>query len=422
MGLPNNGRIIIIDDKIEQALPLINFLSKSNHSYKYFDGTVENLPNVDCGFDDIRLIFLDINLQDDKRPERNHFAQLKSVLNRIIYKVSQPYLLVAWTRHPEELEQLDEYVFDSTLGMNLKKPIAIISANKLDHIDIHGVSTGGDSDSISDVLLDQLKKYPELLSLLLWESEIHKATNEMIFNFFPSFNDYNEWSKKTRNMLKLFSWASIGERHHESSSNHVKLNSAFEVINQVFMDTFENNFYSIEKDLDFPEDLASYTLSTDLNTKLLLDFNPKENRYPGTVSLSDDKKVDLKVFTNSTKEAQIRKIEVALESAKNIKICLDPLCDYVNKKVVYSKHVLGLLLEASHVKLIDSKSEAVYISPVFSYENTDYILVLDFRFLFTTETTETTETDVLFRIRAQVFSEIQSKLARHVSRQAILYL
>lgn len=78
MSLPETGRIIIVDDKINQALPLINYLSKYRFPFKYFNGELSNLPDQGQGFTDIRLIFLDLNLVDNSIPDRTHFSKIKA--------------------------------------------------------------------------------------------------------------------------------------------------------------------------------------------------------------------------------------------------------------------------------------------------------------------------------------------------------
>ena len=62
--LPINGRIVIIDNSIKQALPLMKEFGKLRLSYSYYDGTPENLPQEGSSVD-VRLVFLDINLIDD---------------------------------------------------------------------------------------------------------------------------------------------------------------------------------------------------------------------------------------------------------------------------------------------------------------------------------------------------------------------
>ena len=76
--------------------------------------------------------------------------------------------------------------------------------------------------------------------------------------------------RKTRSTLNTFAIASIG-RHYDSSDVSTKVNAAFEVINQLFMDKLETAFYSENHTLD----LSSSTKVDDkykmyINKNLLL--------------------------------------------------------------------------------------------------------------------------------------------------------
>lgn len=62
--LPINGRIVIVDNNINQALPLMREFGKLRLSYSYYDGSSEDLPEEGIE-EDVRLVFLDINLIDD---------------------------------------------------------------------------------------------------------------------------------------------------------------------------------------------------------------------------------------------------------------------------------------------------------------------------------------------------------------------
>ena len=62
MNIPLNGRIAIIDDQFNQALPLINILSQNQTPHTYFSGDVNFLPKEGENLNDIRVLFLDINL------------------------------------------------------------------------------------------------------------------------------------------------------------------------------------------------------------------------------------------------------------------------------------------------------------------------------------------------------------------------
>ena len=61
-NLPNNGSIVILDDKYMEAKPLIKLLSKNNKSFRYYDADPENLPLEGIEKEATRLVFLDYNL------------------------------------------------------------------------------------------------------------------------------------------------------------------------------------------------------------------------------------------------------------------------------------------------------------------------------------------------------------------------
>ncbi|MDG9861582.1 hypothetical protein N5J48_15655, partial [Acinetobacter ursingii] len=107
-----------------------------------------------------------------------------------------------------------------------------------------------------------------------------------------------------------------------------------------------------------------------------------------------------------------------------IETCIDPLCDYVQNKLVHSKFIQGVILEECFLEYIDKNSEAIYISPIFSYEDKNVFLVFDYRFLFTRNTIHTQDITgtLLFRLRSTLLADIQSKLSRHINRQGILYI
>ena len=501
MSLPETGRIIIVDDKINQALPLINYLSKYRFPFKYFNGELSNLPDQGQGFTDIRLIFLDLNLVDNSIPDRTHFSKIKAVLNRIIESVSHPYLLVIWSRHEEKISELQDYVFDEVGGMNLKKPCHIISANKLSYYELDGTEVvGSDFNELKTLIETELQQFPELKSILQWENAINKVAHQVSSEIFNLQGSYQDWALNTRNILSLFAQVSIGN-HFSTSDNSTKLNSSYEVINQLFMDKLETHFYALTKE---NIDLSNTTYSDELskkkiNTKLLTGTIVKQDVfYPGVVITSSDenlKKMILsKILTSnvtsiisewdlneipfcdlnqnmqteictdkcisenkhfdaleiSEKRAYKREIITELQkTVYSIKIgqlskskkkeseetyinnsiylietCIDPLCDYVQNKLVHSKFIQGVILEECFLEYIDKNSEAIYISPIFSYEDKNVFLVFDYRFLFTRNTIHTQDITgtLLFRLRSTLLADIQSKLSRHINRQGILYI
>ena len=103
-------------------------------------------------------------------------------------------------------------------------------------------------------------------------------------------------------------------------------------------------------------------------------------------------------------------------------VVVTPACDYAQKKTKYDRVVMGTIIDSSHRKYIDTRSEAIYVSPVFNDGSNERILVLNFRYFITQNLSNTNRERILYRVRNSILSEIQSKLARHISRQGIMSL
>src|SRR4030042_2067578 len=106
MSLPKNGRIVVIDDKHEQVLPLLKSLWQNGFATIYFNGEKKDLPSTPL--DDIRVIFLDMELEtggytggsDNKTKAATTARVLKSIINT---QQKVVYLIIMWAIH-EELE------------------------------------------------------------------------------------------------------------------------------------------------------------------------------------------------------------------------------------------------------------------------------------------------------------------------------
>jgi hypothetical protein len=472
--LPQNGRIVIVDDQIVQALPLMNYFSKNKVPFTYFDGSAENLPKQ--GFDDIRILFLDVNLSGDTIPEHYDFRKLQSRVNRLIHAISHPYLLVIWSRDPKLFDKFD--TFFEAEKLESKKPIATIFLDKINYFGLDGEVKSTNFEDLGSELQEKFDKFPELQCILHWESIVHQVTNEIASLFFPKFGEYTAWSEATKKMFTQFSKASLG-KYFSDADVQTRINSAFEVIHQVFMDELETRFYKADKKLALENPDQSLSSNFMINTRLLTQNHGYVNSdYPGSVialkntnppaffanviDLNQLKSVVSKHHEASRKEGEIKQFSELDEKAQNkecskykkqkinpylqqVQIRIDPLCDYVQKKIRHSKCVDGILIPEIAYNLIDKRSEAIYISPIFEYQGNNIALVIDFRTFQTkavvkvpTDSVNTTtdeqsqsvevleksldEDKVIFRLRSALLADIQSKFARHANRQGLLYL
>src|SRR4030042_3927052 len=122
MNIPENGRVVIIDDKVkEEGLPLIKALTRINVPTIYFTGKLEELPGEPLK--GIRVVFLDIVLGTDGQSAKTQVSTAVNVLKRIIDINNGPYLLIAWTKNKEHLENIKDALSD-------RPPICVLDLEK----------------------------------------------------------------------------------------------------------------------------------------------------------------------------------------------------------------------------------------------------------------------------------------------------
>lgn len=459
MNIPLNGRIAIIDDKIEQALPLINVLAKKKCPYCYFNGELKYLPNEGENLNDIRILFLDINLIDDKvHSDKELKSKLIPVLSRVISKDNYPYILIYWSRNEAEYSQLVKEIFETDLPD--RKPIDFLSQNKLSYFELDGSQTENfdkNVDELFDNIQKLLVKHTAYNYLVGWENQVHYSADKTLQEIFSACHTYEGWSDNASYLINKLGESFAGRGTFKNQQPAGKIRSSFQAFNNVFYDTLEysinNSPYNGATELGYDQTLANIDNIYTINKKLLVSDEKDIMEYSGSVTEDSNSKSDkafeellnnafnrTKVGDDITRSAssggkEKKEIEKLIkdscsvkrkeirDSWKKIYFVVTPLCDFVQSKAYNVRVVKGMIIKAEHVPLIDEKSEAIFISPKFRFNGGIFAIVLHFRYFFTSPGGSGIKgLTTLFRVRQQLLSEIQSKLARHVSRQGILFL
>lgn len=453
MNLPLNGRVAIIDDQIKQAEPLMKIFSQKQIPFTYFSGEVVYLPEEGNSNNDIRVLFLDINLIDNtERDDKDLKAILVPVLTRVISSNNYPYVIIYWSRH-ERHKSLIENIFENELSD--RKPIGYLSAIKSDFFNLDGSVTDDFDSKIIKLLAridDLIGQTPSYSYLLHWENQVHYSTDKVLQEIFSSYHQFKDWSNNANYILEKLGNAYLG-KHYNDSSAEDKIKASFISFNSVFKDTLDHNVYtsiipnsqtliydktkveskvnSINEKLNLSKDVKHITESGNV-----IMFEEADEKFFGALLikilskirlgnyLRQEKKEITEVELNSlaNKELKIIKDEIKASWVK-IAVVVTPICDYVQKSnKIYDRIVKGLLIPSKYKAFIDEKSEAVYVLPItIDYNDNEYILILDFRYFSTTDL-NAEKAAPIFRLRLELLAEIQSRLARHISRQGVLFL
>jgi hypothetical protein len=314
------------------------------------------------------------------------------------------------------------------------------------------------SDTEADNNIDLIAEIEKIINaqhaysyLLEWENVVHKAADKTLQEVFSSYHAF-DWANNANYILEKLGKAYLG-KHFNDNPTDEKIKASFISFNSVFKDTLEHSVYTtdIPNAVNLTYDTSKVVSKVNsINEKLNLSMDVKNIAESGNILIL--KNADEKFFAgllikllskiqlgNYLRQQQKEITEIELNSLANkelkkikdeiktnwIKIAMvvTPICDYVQKSNrIYDRIVKGLLIPAQYKTFIDEKSEAVYVLPItINHSDKEYILILDFRY-FSTTNLDAEEAPPIFRLRQELLAEIQSRLARHISRQGILFL
>lgn len=471
MILPKNGRVIIIDDESAQVMPLISALSKYSIATTYFDAKKETLPLKKSN--DVRVVFLDINLNGGSQPDWNTEKGL--LINNItsIIEPQTPFILFVWsvneTGHFEDLKTL--------FGNELKDYNPIVPLIKMDknamfnqEVNDEGIVKWALNHSIEETieLIKQkinegIKTLDSFEAILKWESVVSDSTTEItneIVSLALGKGDLNEELKKIYFKLAEAMW---GRQLNISDPKEIA-GKAVSIFNHLLNDRLEFNVmqnlvFDLIKDIKAPETFSEKDKAI-FNSKLLLNFHDKTGAFPGNVyehtgadldkppfngliadslfvslissefyeskngkkAESNDAIRDYKVANKNDYSSYEKKVRDSVkQKSKFISLEVSPICDFAQKKWKMNRVCPAILWHQDFVNYI-GKSDNLYISPVLYINSECFQLVIDLRYFSSTPLETLKNAKPIFSIKHSFLTDIQSLLSRHINRPGITSL
>ena len=443
--LPINGRIVIIDNSINQALPLMKEFGKLRLSYSYYDGTVDSLPEEGME-EDVRLVFLDINLIDDAvHPVKQLYSKVYGVMKRLIGNNAFPYMLVCWSRNNTEYDEIIKLLSEEP---DVRRPICSIPLNKLDYFTMTGEPTDDFEEKIQELyntISALLLQHTSFCNILKWENHIHKATNKALQEGLACIAN-QDWDETANWIFTKWGKAYSG-KSFDKLSDKEKLISSFHTLNLFLHETMEEHI-SLENDemTSFVTDEDDKDIKlTHFNERLIFSYCQTHPKEPGRIVITPEefsefkdslnfsfspsdnlipaeKLAEFEISQNPKKEKSnyLSSIRQAIRKDWDIfKLVINAPCDYAQNKVKMSRAIPGYFIKSEYRKWFNNSSDALFISPDFYYrtKEDDYFFILDFRYL-TSEKEDKGNSNL--RLKQVVLAEILSKLSRHINRQGLL--
>lgn len=477
MILPNNGKVVIIDDQPKDVIELIASLSKEKIPFVHYkEEDLSDLPETPI--ENVRLIFLDLQLVSDTyMPEKNITSPIKTRLMRII-KPRTPYALVIWSGKEDQYKKALLEDFESEFRDY--KPIICTSLPKSNIIGKEGAM-----GKIKKELEAEIEKFKSFNAFLVWEAIVNEASGKLTNDLTSLYGVDDSWNDKTKYLLHKLSVAYAGK----TTINHndiAQLKNAMYTLSMTLSDNIEN---AINETIDskfsglisvIPQTINN--LNSMVNKLLLISDSWDDSLQPGTlffcipeleyfiernkedwkarkqgienlkpdkreVALSSTEKKfsqlesDLQKKINEKRALQnritfdslIEKIKkdkenvdlrnAILSSSVGLEINITPLCDYAQEKAVLFRMLPGIMIKAKYREYINNNSAFTYkLDGDFRIDNVDYFILFDFRCLYAVEKKELSRRHVKYRIKQQLLSDIQVKLSSHINRAGVLFV
>lgn len=273
---PSDGSVVIIDDKIKDALPLIQLLSKRGIASTYYSGNDNELPAEPI--QKIRYAFVDIQLFP-AGDSISYSTNIKRLLESLIPSDNGPYILFIWStlelvhadtlqalitaddfeKRPAEVVRLQKSSFfiseyDNTfrdqLIEDVQHDLSIrFSDNDLDAIKnfiAERIPTEERKNVVDDALKKITAKLEEKLKgtdvfhlFTLWENLVNRSAGEIVNSFSVLHGKNKYWEQNLKQSIYRMSKAQLGTTVNTVSENEL-LRNALKTMNGTFMDSLEN--------------------------------------------------------------------------------------------------------------------------------------------------------------------------------------
>ncbi|WP_110932638.1 hypothetical protein [Paenibacillus bouchesdurhonensis] len=280
MVLSSINKVLIIDDQIEEALPIMKALSTKGVYSLFWDGKVKNKPEVPLN--DVRLVILDMRFStvtDSHTINSTLFGYLISAIS----SDNGPYILCMWSKHNNEYLSL--FKEEIKKQSRVPQPYLITSLEKKDFInlvdDIYKTTRNQLAATVSNIsnpsieeeimeIFETLPLYSEhgevsidkllmeldnrlsemnaLSTLLLWEKTVSQASNILVNNVAVLSDTGYNWNKNILNIIQRLAIANAGKSLGSSITTAGYVTNAFASLNQMLPDELWNQMQVLEID------------------------------------------------------------------------------------------------------------------------------------------------------------------------------
>lgn len=452
---------LIIDDSKKEVEKLIDFLEEKDIWVKHY--TPDDLDTKTISFNNRKLIFLDLYLDDAKKSVEN-IALIRKYFKTIISSDFGTYGIVLWTKHSNHFEEFRDKIYNEKNPFTL--PLFIVSLDKTKY------SAQGTYEGILEDLEEKLTNDMASSFFIEWNKAVKKGSDNTISTLYDLFENNEKKNQHLEAVLFTLAHNYTGVPLNiipkdNSTKEKDAINAVLQQANpflqkdliKSLMDSLQveisNSHRDVKKlfsnldNLQYEPSEQKTKVFSKLNSLLLLDFDNllQDVVLPGNIyEVEDDqspiyingfycKEIEIKIGEHldfNYYEAKDTKKENPTGNRVNKRIAIEitPPCDFAGKKKQLQSRIVGGIILDCDDKLRKKyfKGDGFYsfLHPVYieGIEKPQMIIFDFYRFqtIKEDELKDSSKYKIIAKAKDKLFADILQKLSSHTARLGIAIL
>jgi hypothetical protein len=416
-------RIVAIDDNSNDLRGLADGLNRYGAAclqvlFTGEESTINSCPHV-------RVIFADLHLNESGPSEEHekHFATIGGLIEETIAPKG-PYILVLWTRYPDQAEKLAAFL---EVRLANAKPMAVGALDKAEHLDSDGKVKSAENlvAAIAALIDDQ----PQVAALINWEERVLEAaagTVAQIVNLAVSANPAQRNTELDR-ILGRLAVEAVGKSHvakdHFRAVNEALLPILYDSVASLHTITGDDELWKNA----FSDSNASASMSLE-EASILNRFLHIASAEPGMtpsdrgcVSILNSGYIEKFTEHFAIDRDALAKSQLACaayvdddDKFRWMVVKVEAACDYAQRRL--GPIPFALALEAPFHPPRSTSPAALWMSPPFEIDGASRCLALNSRFVFSLTEVQASQFSLAYRIREQLLNHLLHHIHSHGSR------
>lgn len=281
--MPMDGSVLVVDDQVNDALPLMRLLASNGIACTYYSATEgEALPKTPT--QKIRVAFFDLQLIPSLSNVASYVSVIIGLIDKLITTNNGPYVLALWTSRAEQIaEDVAKRIQE---GLTTKKPLAVIHLSKSDYFEsvpdenVAAAISNIKSDLVTRFGGDDLKaiekaiqakfvgsttnQYKRNAFVILakdlqtklrevadpfqiftyWEGVINKAAGKTVEQFASLLPADGHWSQNQKTLIMRMAMSQL-EKSLPNADNDTLVGRALHTLNHVFLDHVDSSEFKL---------------------------------------------------------------------------------------------------------------------------------------------------------------------------------